>query len=252
VTLSPALTAQVGPITQCDPPYSTGGITSTSCRKEVDIRLSAGTLLGTTGGAQFPGLDYGGADRRVPPLPFVNPARSYGNDSEFGQNHTICPIDYFVPAVADALRARLGGFGQTRTIAPVCGTIMQDLPNTAQGRWYFDNNVRDDPHLALAHDNVDPRLGVISSGTSVPNLQGTAWKFTPPSSGRVNLDFPMVGSDGLIYCYQTFSPNPPPPLRHVLIQLVSATRVRIESVIGGTCGEPSTWSFSAGAREFTR
>ena len=179
LTLSSGLSAQVGVLTECEPPSTTGGITSVECRKTVDIRLTAGTAIGTAGGPNFPGIDFGGADRRVPQLAFVNPARSYGNNTDFGQNRTICPIDYFVPVVAEALRAKLGREGLRRTIAPVCGTIMQDVPNTAQGRWYFDNTERDDPHLALAHDNGDPRMGVISSGTSIT--------------------------------------NPPPPLRHVLI-----------------------------------
>jgi hypothetical protein len=74
-----------------------------------------------------------------------------------------------------------------------------------QGRWYFDSTPRDDAHLALAHDHGDPRLGVISSGTSVASLPVGAREFTPAATGRVNLDFPMVGPDGLIYCYQTFS-----------------------------------------------
>lgn len=118
----------------------------------------------------FPGLDYGGADRRVPELAFVNPTCSYGGNQSFGENHTICPVDYFVPTVANAVRARLGRNGVMRAMPPVCGTLMQDVPNSAQGRWYFDNTVRDDPHLALAHDNGDPRLGVISSGTSIPSV----------------------------------------------------------------------------------
>jgi len=252
VTLRAEFAAQVGAITNCDPPYSTGGITSVACNKLVHISLAAGTVIGTAGGPTFPGIDNGGADRRVPQLAFVNQARSYGNNQSFGQNRTICPVDYFVPAVANALRARFGRSGVTRTIPPVCGTLMQDVPNSAQGRWYFDNTVQDDPHLALAHDNADPRLGVISSGTSIPSLPVGARGFTPVASGRINLDFSLVTSDGLVYCYQTFTPLPPPPSRHVLIQLTSTTRLRIEGVIGAACGDPTTWTFSAGAREFTR
>src|SRR6185436_19954562 len=212
---------------RCDPPYTSGGITSTECHKQVEIQLPAGTVIGTAGGPSIPGIDFGGADRRVTALAFVNPARSYGSDTDFGQNHTICPLDYFVADVAEALRARLGRGAQRRTMEPTCGSIMQDVANTAQGRWYFDNTVQDDPHLALAHENVDPRLGVISSGTSIPSLSSGARVFTPATTGRVNLDFQLVTSDGLIYCYEAFSTSPP-PLRHVLIQLVSSARVKIE------------------------
>ena len=252
ITLSAELASQVGQITECDPPSSSGGITSAECRKRVEINLAAGAQIGTAGGTAFPGIDYGGADSRTPELAFVNPGRSYGSGQGFGQSHTICPVDYFVPAVASALRAKFGRNGVRRTIAPVCGTIMQDVANTAQGRWYFDNTARDDPHLALAHDNGDPRIGVISAGISIPSLPTGAREFTPATSGRVNLDFPLVTNDGSIYCYQTFSPSPPPPLRHVLIQLTSPTQLRIEGVIGATCGDPSTWTFTSGAKDFTR
>ena len=255
VALSADLSAKVGALTVCDAPYSTGGTTAVDCRKTVEISLAAGASIGTVGGPTNPGVDYGGNDRRVPPLAFVNPSRSYGGGSSFGQNNVVCPLDYFVPAVATALRARLGGNGVTRTIPPVCGTVMQDLANTAQGRWYFDNTTRDDAHLALAHDNVDPRLGVISAGTSIPSLPslaGDVRTFTPSASGRVNTDFPMVTADNQIYCYQTFRGNVSPPARHVLIQLLSPTRVRIDGIVGATCGDPATWAFSSGAREFSR
>jgi hypothetical protein len=250
VTLSPDLAARVGNFTDCDPPFTSGGITNVECRKQIEIRLAAGTLIGTIGGPTIPGVDWGGADRRVPKLAFVNPSRSYGNDNNFGQNNTICPVDYFVAPVANALRAKFGVNGVTRTIPPVCGTIMQDVPNTAQGRWYFDNSLQDDLHLALAHDNADPRLGVISVGNSVPSLPLGNRKFTPVTTGRVNLDFSLV-ADTQIYCYQNLVGSPP-PARHVLIQLVSPTRVRIDGALGALCGDPATWVFSLGAREFTR
>ena len=67
----------------------------------------------------------------------------------------------------------------------------------------------------------------------------------------MNLDFPLVTANGQIYCYQSFVPSGPVP-RHVLLQLVSASRVRIDGVLGGSCGDPSTWVFTPGAREFTR
>jgi hypothetical protein len=127
---------------------------------------------------------------------------------------------------------------------------MQDVPNTAQGRWFFDNSLQDDPHLALAHDNGDPRIGVISAGTSIPSLPVGARNFTPVTTGRINVDFPLVTANGQIYCYQNFGGAP--PARHVLLQLVSASRVRIEGVLGALCGDPTTWTFTSGAREFMR
>jgi hypothetical protein len=40
-------------------------------------------LAGTIGGPNFPGVDFGGAYRRVPQLPFVNPARFPAGAREF-------------------------------------------------------------------------------------------------------------------------------------------------------------------------
>jgi hypothetical protein len=251
VVLTTQLLAQIGAFGDCQH-YSFGGFSYEACKKQLSVKLTAGTQIGIMGGDNGNIMDFGGYDRRVPQLAYINPARSYGYGTEFGANRTICPIDYFVASVAGALRAKLGSERVRRTIDPLCGTVMQDLPNTAQGRWFFNESVGDDAHLALAHDHIDPRIGVISVGTSVPSLPTKSWGFTPAASGRVNADFPRVTADGLTYCYQTFSPNPPPPLRHVLIQLVSATRVRIEGFLGALCGDPSTWAFTAGAREFAR
>ena len=250
VVLTPELVAQIGPFETCTQ-YSAGGDTYESCPKRLTLKLKAGALIGSMGGSYGNALDFGGFDRRVPPLPFVNQARSYGNGTEFGQNRTICPVDYFVANVASALRTKFGTSSKRRTIEPLCGTVMQDVPNTAQGRWYFNETTQDDAHLALAHDNIDPRIGVISIGTSVPSLPARYWGFTPAASGRVNADFSRVTADGLTYCYQSFL-NATSPIRHILIQLVSATRVRIEGFTGPLCGDPSTWAFTAGAREFAR
>ena len=250
VVLTPELIAQIGPFGTCNQ-YTAGGDTYESCTKRLNIKINAGTMIGSMGGINGNTIDFGGYDRRVPQLPFINPARSFGNGTEFGQNRTICPVDYFVPSVAASLRARFSGLFGKRTIEPLCGSIMQDLPNTAQGRWFFNETMQDEPHLALVHDNVDPRIAVISVGTSIPSLPTRYWGFTPATSGRVNADFPRVTADGLTYCYQTFV-GATSPIRHVLIQLISATRVRIEGFTGALCGDPSTWAFTAGAREFAR
>lgn len=250
VVLTTELEALIGPFAQCQQ-SSAGGNTFESCTKRVNIKLTAGILIGSMGGDNGNTIDFGGYDRRVPQLAFINPARSYGYGTEFGHNRSICPIDYFVPSVVSSLRPKFGNDRLRRTMEPLCGTIMQDVPNTAQGRWFFNESMQDDQHLALAHDNVDPRIAVISVGTSIPSLPTRYWGFTPAATGRVNADFSRVTADGQSYCYQTFV-GATSPIRHVLIQLISATRVRIEGFTGALCGDPSTWAFTAGAREFVR
>ena len=122
------------------------------------IALAAGAAIGTMGNASGGVFDLGGYDGRSPPLGYVNPARTLGSSA----NQAICPLDYFVPALADSRRASLGGWRGHRTVAPLCGTPMQDVGNTAQGRWYFNAAENEDPHLALVHDNVDATLGAFS------------------------------------------------------------------------------------------
>jgi hypothetical protein len=245
--LSPALAAAVGTINGNCQTYTTGNTLNTQCYKSVSIRLRAGDVVGTVGAPGQWALDFGAYDRRVPPLAFVNPDRAYGG-SGFGLLTTVCPVDYFEPAVRDALRARLGGRGLRRVAAPVCGTIMQDVAGTAQGRWFDGPSPQEDPHLALVHDNVDPTLGAFSIGTSIPSIPPGTYLFVPAASGHVNRDFHDVTPDGQTYCYETSVFL----RRTILLQLLTATRVRIDGMTAPTCGDPSTWSFSAAAVEFVR
>lgn len=78
------------------------------------------------------------------------------------------------------LSALLGRFTLRRIIAPTCGTIMQDIAGTAQGRWFFDTSSGEDRHLALVHDNVDPRVGVFSVGTSLTGSRSAPGRSPPP------------------------------------------------------------------------
>jgi hypothetical protein len=146
------------------------------------------------------------------------------------------------------MRALLGSSGQRRTVPPVCGTVMQDVANTAQGRWYFGSSANDDPHLALVHDNVIPGQPVFSVGTSVPSLPVGVYLFIPAASGRLNASFDRVTSDGNIYCYQLSNSSG----RHIFVQLASASTLKIEGVVGSACGDPATWSLTAAAVQFQR
>jgi hypothetical protein len=251
-TLAASFAARVGALDgSCDPAYQTGDFTNQQCRERVEVQLMAGEPIGTTGGPMQGGLDYTTLDRRVS-LGFVNPGRSWGTSSPFGQNQASCALDYFVAPVADSLRARLGRPGSRRTAPPVCGEIMQDVPGTAAGRWYrvgVNDNFPEDPHLALVRDNYNPSAGAFSVGTSVPSLPPAVYLFTPAAAGLVNLDFPMVATVGMTYCYETTTP---PGQRRILLMLVSPTRVRVQGFGTGACGDPSMWVFDQGAAEFQR
>lgn len=241
--LFPQFRAKVGALDDCNPSYMTGGFTYQQCRKVVNIALAAGEAIGTTA----PSLDVTARDRRVT-LSYVNPARLSDPVGEFGDKHTACPLDYFEQSIADQMRAKLGPPGQVRTTPPVCGEVMQDVPNTAAGRWFHVGSPTspEDPHLALAHHNVTPALAAFSIGTSIPSLPAGVYTFTPVSTGRVNLDFRYVTAIGEIECYSV-TQN-----RRVFLQLVSASRLRVEGSGIGACGEPSTWTLSAAAADFER
>lgn len=248
-SLSDGFQARVGNIDgSCNPPYTTGGITVQQCYKNTNITLAAGDAIGTAGGPSTGGLDFGAYDRRTRALAFVNGSRWSGGSGEFGQPHTACPLDYFTPQVRDALRAKLGRGGQPRTIEPRCGEIMQDVASSVQGRWFYDASEHEDAHLALVHDNVDPTTGVFSVGSSVPSLPSGTYSFAPSTTGKRNLDFRLANTVGMIYCYEITFPSG----RHIFVQLVNASRIRIEGSVGGSCGAEESWSLSAGAVEFSR
>jgi hypothetical protein len=251
-TLAPALLTQIGSFDKgCSAPYSTGGSNFQQCYVDVQIPMTAGAELGVLGTGAGSGIsDFGAYDARIAPQGFVNPARVNGPSLQ-----TVCPVDYFVPAVADSMRALLGGYsGNRRTVAPLCGTIMQDVANTAQGRWYFDETTMEDHHLALVHDNADPTVGVISMGTSVPSIPVTTYPFTPLPTGKVNADFSRVTADGSIYCFQNSSQQGQFHWQssiHMLVQMPSAATLKIVGVSGATCGDPAAWSMT-GASQFQR
>jgi hypothetical protein len=176
----------------------------------------------------------------------------------------ICPVDYFEAATRSGLEARLGRSDgkEPRTAEPRCGTVMQDLPGTAQGIWYLAGTVDEgpeDPHLALVHDNVDPTVATFSVGTSIPGLASRVYPFRPKTSGLVNRDFGAIAADGRVYCFHSTAGIPNwrssgGSLARgsiVLVALTSATTLRIERQAKTACGS-GPWAFGSGAVDFER
>jgi hypothetical protein len=250
-TLSPELAAKLAAFSlpTCST-YSTGGGTFHRCDFQTNFTMKAGDLMGTAGGTAA-SYDFGTYDYRTTLTGWANSSRHL-----YDQAHTVCPLDYFVPSVAQPLKDKLGEFnGSTlRTIPPVCGTTMQDVPGTAQGYWYKPGqpDVPEDPHLALMHSYVNPTYGVVSSGTSVAGMMGT-WYFTPTTSGLVRRDFNQI-TDNQIYCYDQFrdplfalTGNP----TIILVQLTAPTTLTIEKQSATDCSAGS-WSFTSNAVTFQR
>lgn len=226
--------------------YTTGGQTFKKCTEDVSIVVKAGEKIGT---ADI--FDLGAYDSRITPLAYANASRITSSSDGFDGLHVVCPIDYFATSVKGELEAKFGSYdgARIRTASPVCGEVEQDEAGTAQGRWYYtgaSGEVTEDPHLALVHDNIDPTVGVFSSGTSISNMYSSTFYFTPASSGMVNLDFNKVTGDGNIYCYDNLAEyvGGEPIAAVILVQMPTSTTLKIERQEAASCGA-GPWSFNS-------
>ena len=224
--------------------------------KDYDVRVTAGEVLGTAGGN--PGQwawDFAIFDQRHPAENVANPDR-YGG----GAPIVACPLSYFEEGpVLDQLVA-LVNRDKVEGEALPCGSVIQDLPGTAQGNWYlfgtgnYPDTIPAGPHLALVHDNIHPLRGAFSVGTSVSGLRPDVYHFNPQTSGRVNLDFSQVTADDNVYCYDSlyhYWGEPISPADSILLQLTSETTLRIEKRDAAECGI-GPWAFQSNFAEFER
>jgi hypothetical protein len=260
-TLAPALgNPASGSNTTC---YSNGqnfpGAVA-SCTTTLQLPVKAGQLLGTGGLVDFGPI----VDTRMQIQGFIDPGRH-------NLNRGFCVLNYFVPSLQTTYTAMLGAMnGSTvvpRTIPPLCGTIMQDIPGTVQGDWYFPGapNIPEDPHLALVHHNVVPSTGTFSCGTSIPAFTGSH-DFNPKTSAdgtRINYDFGLV-RDNQIYCYDTlledfnWGAGGPDPLMtgHIVLLQMSGSSLDTLKIEfqnpGTTCTGAGTWAFTGAAVTFQR
>ena len=222
--------------------YQTGGDTYEYCITSVSVKVSAGETIGAAGGDPFANaLDLGLYDSRLPPLPFARPARWRESTT-----HIACPLDYFTMPARNTLLAKTGSHdGITpRTIEPVCGTIEQDTPGTAQGAWFRDgtpvsptSSSPEDPHLALIHDVIDPSLAVFSVGASIPSIPIGIYHFLPVAVGAVNRDFGDVTPSSGVQCFDGLTDmRGRRPALIILLQLADAETLHIQGVNQDACG----------------
>ena len=228
--------------------YSTGGKTYHNFGKMVSISISSGEQIGTVGGN--PGqnaLDMNSYDTRTT-LNFANSSRWSQRDYP----HAVCPISYFSGSLKDTIMNRFGASDSVkRTIEPICGTIEQDINGTAQGAWFLKGTTswqNEDPHLALSHDNIDPRKPIFSVGTSIgaSGLSAGAYEYSPQSSGLVNRDFSSISSDGNVYCFEPIYL----PANKIILRMTSSTEIKIEKQSGMCEGGP--WEFTNNFTQFER
>jgi len=249
-TVSDRILAEVKKATppRCDE-YSTGRTAVRACAYETKIELAPGERIGTTS-AKSSALDLGAQDSRVRNA-FVAADRYY---PEF--TNAVCPLDLFAPAIIGFLRNKLGRDAspkpQLRTIEPACGTVMQDISGTAQGNWFSSPGrlAQEDTHLALVHDNVDPRQPIFSIGTSIPGLPTATYPFTIRDTGLVNRDFFQIRADSKVYCFEGLGQRTNAAVR-ILLTMPKERELQIEPQDQAQCG-PGPWTLGPKAVRFER
>lgn len=212
------------------------------CEKLLNVDITVGSIIGTTGGKVSSALDLEAYDLAGPSLPYANPAR-FRPDGDL-RLKIVCPFDDFSGGLRESQLARLGGESQLRTLEPRCGESMQDIPGTAQGNWYTgEPGAHSDwsQQLGLLHDHIDPGMAAISIGGKV--MDHGVWNFRPESSGLVNRDFSDISADGKTYCFQGAlkkqgSQTPTLFPGRLLVALNSATEMLVEQQDGGCSDNP--------------
>ena len=203
-----------------------------SCEKRISYKVAAGTVIGGVGHLQG-NFDLGTYDTRTL-LEYVNMDR-YSKERSI---YIVCPLDYFEQKVRAGLYEKIA-----RKVAPRCGIVLQDVPATLQGNWFFgdSNQIRPwDAHLSFVHLNDDPNYKVISVGGVFRDAG--FWKFVPAHSGTVNRDFDEVKADGKVYCYDNLKSRIAGQndlSGRIIVELTSDTDLRIEYQSGSCSGSYS-------------
>jgi hypothetical protein len=211
--------------------YSTGGETYRSWNRECNIAVKAGDVLGTAGGN--PGqwmLDLGIYDTRYQPEMVANPARW----SQYQCIHAVCPLQYYGENTMGTQLWNLVDREEIEGDSTPCGTVMQDVPGTAQGCWFLDGvseTYPEDPHLALVYSNTRPDRAVLSAGNSIPNLASGTYEFVPRKDGPLNRDFADITPDGYIYRFEVDRFD-----GVIIVSMPDASTLWIEALEGTTAG----------------
>jgi hypothetical protein len=253
-TLSPTLLAALGAFDQQCSSYSPNpGLTVNDCyTKRVEIKVSAGDVIGTTAG-----LDLSLFDSRVTPLVYANASRWYASSNGLDHFHVAPFSDYYADPARSTVRGFLGSFdGRThRTAEPLGGTIGTDVVGTAQGVWMNPTQPTfpETPHLSIVPDNVDPTRIDVSIGLSQPGIDPGPYGFVPSSSGNVNRNPSMITPGATIYCWEIGS-SANERRGVLLVQLPDAATLVVEARAGSTrsCAAEQPWTFTGAAFSYKR
>ena len=226
--------------------YSTGGETYRSWRKTCNIQITAGEILGTTGGNPHQyALDLGVYDQRYTHENVANPNRWL----KTRYLKAVCPLSLYEEGpLLDRLQ-ELVYQDEIKGDSGASSGILQDLPGTAQGCWFLSGvseTYPEDPHLALVHSNIHPVRAVLSVGNSILNLDSAAYEFLPETSGLLNRDFKDITPDGQIYGFRVDQ-----VAGIIIVQMPDAETLWIETLKGATVN-PTSWAFTEDKAAFER
>lgn len=256
-SLTPALAAKAPADSKNCQSYATpdgnsGAARQSSCGFSLNMKFSAGEVIGTGGGplTKSAAVDFGLIDTRI--------TNNFANNKRYTAEehlHGVCPVDYFTSAVKSQLDARFGSASLRRIIQPVCGQFNQDKLGTLQGNWFIGADAQDTPpywqkELAVVHDNLNPLEGVISVGGSIG--QPGAWVFKPLAGGSYNREPSSVTPGNTIYCYDSdaaLENNRQKTDSRILLRLTSTTSLTAEEQ-AGKCGSSS--QFTPAAKTYSR
>lgn len=232
------------------------------CSKLVNIEVKAGEHIGTAGGGFGQRVfDVGAFDRRISPHTFANPLRW---EQVQGQDmfYVVCALDYFSEDIKNSLKSRLGtDIGTTkRTKEPICGEVVQDIQNTAQGVWFLkgttdtshERGKPEDYHISLVPDNVQTDKQVFAVGLSMQNsgLNFGNYFFVPKTSGTIDRDFKEVKADENIYCYEVIDSSENKNPFVIILQMTTPTSLKIEKLDISLCS--TSLKFTDKFTEFER
>jgi hypothetical protein len=251
-SLASSITSALGAFDQGCNTYSPNpGLTVTQCySKSGAVKVAEGEQIGTVGViATSLALDFSLWDIRITPLVFANASRWSASPDGFDRYHVVPASDYFAEPAKSQIAAKLGSYnGATlRTIPPIGGTIVADSSGI-QGHWFVAGQPTfpESPHLAIARDNVDPRLYVFSIGTSQPGFSGGSFQFTPTTIGSVNVGPSEVASGSGIRCYEPQNGSVI-LLEHLLSLGPSQPQLRLEVRSGqSSCVSQQPYAFTQG------
>lgn len=231
----------------CQSSYTTGGPNSPTyipCDYNLNLKLKAGDLVGTTGGPDIQAaneFDFGVYDWRNKPLPFLN-SKQVADDQ-----YAVCGLSYYpYGEVKTALYNSLKTTKVDTNGQKDCGTNMWDKTGTIQGNWMLSeapDNSRvsggGQNALSIIHYDMDPSRGNIDWGGVISPANHIT--FPIKAVGNINRDPADVTADGKIYCFEgsSFSKS---DLHTLLIQLADSNTLKIEHKNGNTCSANPSFS----------